>query len=110
MHGHIPNPPRNQNLKSFTSNLLLKLVCLAHETLETHFATREKNFFSNLEHYDLINDKEFESKIWGTYTCIRKVLDPTVISPQNTSKLKNLHLVLKESSFEGFDSFEAFQL
>ena len=101
---------KNKNFKSLTSNLLLKLVFLAHETLEIHFATREKNFSFNLERYDLTNGKEFESNIWDTYTCTSKVLDPTAISPQNTSKLKNLHLVLKESNFRVFSTFEAFQL
>lgn len=102
MHGHIPNPPGNKNLTNLTSNLLFKLVFLTHKTLDIHFITREKNFFSNLEHYDHTNGKEFESKIWGTYTCTSKVLDSTINFPQNTSKPKNLHLVLKESCFEDF--------
>ena len=88
-------------MKGLTSSLLLKLVFLAHETLASHFASREKYFILNLEHYNLRNSKEFESKIWGIHTCTSKVLDPMVIFPHNTSKLQNLHLVLKESSFEG---------
>ena len=63
MDVHIPNPPKNKNSKSLSSNLLLKLIILAHETLQTDFATKDKNFFSNLEHYDLTNGKEFESEV-----------------------------------------------
>ena len=63
MDGHILNPPINKNLKNLKSNLLLELIFLAYETLQTHFATREKNFFANFEHYDLTNNKNFESKI-----------------------------------------------
>ena len=63
VHECIPNPLRNYNLKSLTSNLHLRLVFLAHKTLETHFATRKKYLFPNLEHYDLTNNKDFESKI-----------------------------------------------
>ena len=95
VHRHILNPPRNKNLKRLTSNLFLKLVLLAHKTLGTHLATREKNLFSNSEHYDLTNDKEFESKIWDTYTCTSKVLDPTVISPKIHQNLKTYTLYWK---------------
>ena len=51
---------------------------MAHKTLQTHFATSEKNFFFNFEHYDLTIGEEFESKTWRTHTCTSQVLDPTV--------------------------------
>ena len=65
----------------------------------------KKNFFSNYEHYDLSNGKDFESKIWSTCTCIGKVLDPTVFSHQNTSKAENIHLILKATFLRDFGSF-----
>ena len=65
-------------MKSLRSNLLLKVVFLALKILQTHYATRKKNVFSNFKRYDLIDDEEFESKIWGTYRCTSKVVDLTV--------------------------------
>ena len=75
---HILDSPRNKNLKRLHSNLLEKMVFQAPKTLLSYFTTREKNFSSNFERYDLTNGEESIAKIWYTHTCTSQVLDPTV--------------------------------
>ena len=64
---HVPNSPRNKNLKSLNPYLLYKMVFLASKTLLYPLSTRERTFFSNFEPYDLANGMEWISKIWWTY-------------------------------------------
>jgi hypothetical protein len=57
--GHVPNSPRNKNLKKLISYLLEKVVFLDLERLLSPFRRGEKNFFFNFECYDLTNGKEW---------------------------------------------------
>jgi hypothetical protein len=56
--GHVPNSPRNKNLKRLILNLLEKMVFLDTKRLLSPFGRGKKNFFFNFECYDLTNDKE----------------------------------------------------
>ena len=81
--------------------------------LMKHFkpiCNKEKNFFSNFEHYDLTNSKEFESKFWSTCTHTSKVLDPMVTSSKIHQNLKTYTLDWKKSVLRDFCSYEAFRL
>jgi hypothetical protein len=56
--GHVPNSPRNKNLKRLILNLLLKVVFLDPKRLLSPFGKGKKDFFFNFECYDLTNGKE----------------------------------------------------
>jgi hypothetical protein len=56
--GHVPNSPRNKNLKRLILNLLEKVVFLDPKRLLSPFGMDKKNFFFNFECYDLTNGKE----------------------------------------------------
>jgi hypothetical protein len=56
--GHVPNSPRNKNLKRLILNLLEKVVFLDPKRLLSPFGRGKKNFFFNFECYNLINGKE----------------------------------------------------
>jgi len=56
-----PNSLRSKELKKCNSKKLIKLIFLAHKILQTQYATREKNFYFNFEHYDLTIGEEFKS-------------------------------------------------
>jgi hypothetical protein len=56
--GHIPNSPRNKNLKRDILNVLEKVVFLDPKTLLSPFRRGKKSFFFNFECYDLANGKE----------------------------------------------------
>ena len=62
--GHVPNSPRNKNLKRLILNLILKVVFLDLKRLLSPFCRGKKNFFFNFECYDLTNGKEWECDIW----------------------------------------------
>ena len=48
IYRHVPNSPRNKNVKSLMPNFLPKMVFLAPKTLLCHSTTWKKNFFSTL--------------------------------------------------------------
>jgi hypothetical protein len=73
---HVPNSPRNKNLKSLNPCLLLKMVFLASNTVLYPSRIGENNFFFNLEHYDHTNGKEWVYKIW--WTCKVGFLKPVL--------------------------------
>jgi hypothetical protein len=56
--GHVPNSPRNKNLKRLILNLLEKVFFLDPKRLLSPFGRGKKNFFFNFECYDLTNGKE----------------------------------------------------
>jgi hypothetical protein len=62
--GHVPNSPRNKNLKRLILNLLKKVDFLDSKRLLFPFGKGKKNFFFNFECYDLANGKEWHYKIW----------------------------------------------
>ena len=62
--GHVPNSPRNKNLKRHILNLLKKVVFLNPKRLLSPFCWGKKSFFFNFECYDLTNGKEWECEIW----------------------------------------------
>jgi hypothetical protein len=62
--GHVPNSPRNKNLKRLILNILEKVVFLDTKRLLSPFARGKKNFFFNFECYDLASGKECECEIW----------------------------------------------
>jgi hypothetical protein len=55
---HVPNSPKNKNLKSGKPYLPLKMVFLASETLLSFSGAVENNFLFDFERYDLANSKE----------------------------------------------------
>jgi hypothetical protein len=56
--GHVPNSPRNKNLKRPILNPLEIVVFLDLKRLLSPFGRGKKNFFFNFECYDLANGKE----------------------------------------------------
>jgi hypothetical protein len=56
--GHVPNSPRNKNLKRHISYLLEKVVFLDPKNCYHDLAGTKKNFFFKFECYDLANGKE----------------------------------------------------
>jgi hypothetical protein len=56
--GHVPNSPRNKNLKKHILNLLEKVVILDPKRLLSPFGRGKKKEFFNFECYDLKNGKE----------------------------------------------------
>jgi hypothetical protein len=56
--GHVPNSPRNKNLKRLILNLLEKVAFLEPKRLMSPFGKGKRNFFINFECYDLTNGKE----------------------------------------------------
>jgi hypothetical protein len=55
--GHVPNSPRNKNLKRLILNLLEKVVFLDPKDCCPPLQAK-KNFFFNFECYDLTNGEE----------------------------------------------------
>jgi hypothetical protein len=53
--GHVPNSPRNNNLKRLSLNLLEKVVFLDPKDCCPPFWQGQKNFFFNFECYDFTN-------------------------------------------------------
>ena len=95
-------------MKSLISNFLPKLVFLALKKLVTLSTTREKNFFSNFEHYDLTIGMKFECEILYAYTNTSQVLDPTVTYLKFCQKLKIFTSHQKRVVFARFESFWQF--
>jgi hypothetical protein len=56
-YGHVPNSPRNKNLKRLILNLLGKVVFLDPKRLLSLFCRGKKNFFFNFECF-VTNGKE----------------------------------------------------
>jgi hypothetical protein len=56
--GHVPNSPRNKNLKRLILNLLEKWFSCTPKDCYSPLAGAKKLFFFNFECYDLINGKE----------------------------------------------------
>ena len=65
--GHLPNSPKNKNLKRHISYLLEKVVFLDSKRLLSPSGRGKKNFFFNFECYDLANGMECKYKIWQAY-------------------------------------------
>jgi hypothetical protein len=61
---HVPNSPRNKNMKSGNPYLLQNVVFLASKTLLYPLGTYKKNFFFDFEPCDLTFSKQSTSKIW----------------------------------------------
>ena len=95
-------------MKSLISNFLPKPVFLALKKLVTLSAIREKNFFSNFEHYDLTIGMKFECEILYAYTNTSQVLDPTVTCLKFCQKLKIFTSHKKRVVFARFESFWQF--
>jgi hypothetical protein len=55
---HVPNSPKNKNLKRLILYLLEKVVFLDPKRLLSPFGRGKKNFVFNFECYDVVNDKE----------------------------------------------------
>jgi hypothetical protein len=64
---HVPNSPRNKNLKSLNPYILYKMVFLAPKTLLYPLSTWNFLFFFNFQPYDLTNGMKWMCKIWWTY-------------------------------------------
>jgi hypothetical protein len=56
--GHVPNSPRNKNLKMLILNLLKIVVCWIPKDCCPPFAGAKLLFFFNFECYDLTNGKK----------------------------------------------------
>jgi hypothetical protein len=56
--GHVPNSPRNKNLKRHILNLLKKVVFFGPQKTAVPLSQGQKKIFFNFECYDLTNGKE----------------------------------------------------
>jgi hypothetical protein len=88
---HVPNPPRNKNLKSFNPYLLYKMVFLVPKTLLYPLSTWKKNFFFSTLNLMILQTVWNECVRFGGHINIQvsyKILWLEV--PKKTSILHNL--------------------
>jgi hypothetical protein len=64
---HVPNSPKNKNLKRLIPYLLEKVVFLDPKRLLSPSNMGKENFFFNFECYDLANGKGNESVRFGRH-------------------------------------------
>jgi hypothetical protein len=103
--GHVPNSPKNKNVKRLIPYVFQKMVFLGSKTLMSPLDTGEKNLFFNFERYDLVNGKEWVSKTLWTCRHTSSVKDLMVGSTKKywnftKSTLLLVGAVLKQFSWK----------
>jgi hypothetical protein len=97
--GHVPNSPRNKNLKRLISYLLEKVVFLDPKRLLSPFCKGEKNFFSTLN-VMIIQMVRNESVRFGRHIDIEVSYKILRLKYQNWFKICTIWLAFKRGCLE----------